>query len=145
MKTRNLIRFTALLIVVAGLSVAGCKKDKNDNSSADPTSMTQLAGDENQVQNASNEAMNDVNLFLSQGLLKSTDNVLCNATLDSTRIANDSVTFYITYNGLNCSQTRFRTGKVEIKKRVGTHWVDAGATVIVKHINFKITRQSNKK
>ena len=144
MKTRNLIRLMALLIVVIGFSVTGCKKDKTDNSSVDPTSLQQLANDENQVQNASDEAMNDVNLLLSAGTLKSTENLPCHATIDST-IINDTITKRITYNGLNCNGTRYRTGQVEIKKRVGTHWFQAGATVTVKHINFTITKVSNQK
>ena len=144
MKTRHLIRLMALLIVVIGFSVTGCKKDKTDNSSVDPTSLQQLANDENQVQNASDEAMNDVNLLLSAGTLKSTENLPCHATIDST-IINDTITKRITYNGLNCNGTRYRTGQVEIKKRVGTHWFQAGATVTVKHINFTITKVSNQK
>ena len=144
MKTRNLIRFAALLIAVAGLAFTGCKKDKN-TSNADPSSLQQLASDENQVQNASDEAMNDVNGLMSGGALKSTESVPCNATVDSTSVVNDTITYHITYNGLNCSGTRFRTGQVEIKKQVGTHWYQAGATIIVKHINFTITKVSNGK
>jgi hypothetical protein len=40
---------------------------------------------------------------------------------------------------------RYRTGKVEIKKHVGTHWFQQGATVIIKHINFSITKMKNQK
>ena len=140
MKTRSLIRFTALLIVVTGLAFTGCKKDKNSDSSTDTSSLQKLATDENQVQNASDEAINDVNAFLSGGSLKSTESVPCHATVDSTSIVNDTITYHITYNGLNCSGTRLRTGQVEIKKKVGTHWYQAGATVIIKHINFTITK-----
>ncbi len=144
MKTRNLIRLTALLIAIIGLSVTGCKKDKN-TSSADTASLQQLANDENQVQNASDEVMNDVNGWLSGGQLKSTAILPCHATIDSTSTINDTITYYITYNGLNCSGTRYRTGQVEIKKSVGTHWYQAGATVMVRHINFTITKVSNQK
>ena len=35
MKTRNLIRLTALLIAIVSLSVAGCKKDKVDQGAID--------------------------------------------------------------------------------------------------------------
>jgi hypothetical protein len=145
MKTRNLIRLTALLIAVAGLTFSGCQKDKNKNSSADPTSLQKLASDENQVQNASDEAMNDVDQLLSGGSLKSTEMVPCNATVDSATVANDTITYHITYHGLNCSGTRYRTGQVEIKKKVGTHWFQAGATVSVRHINFTITKVVNNK
>jgi hypothetical protein len=144
MKTKNLIRFTLLLIAVAGLSLAGCQKDKNNNSSADPSSLQKLAQDENQVENASDEAMNDVDIYLSGVTLKSTESMPCNAS-DTTIVNNDTIIHVITYHGLNCSGTRYRTGKIEIKKHVGTHWIQAGATVIVRHINFTITKVSNGK
>jgi hypothetical protein len=69
----------------------------------------------------------------------------CNATVDSTAIVNDTITIYITYNGLNCNGTRFRTGQVEIKKHVGMRWYQQGATVMIRHINFTITKVSNQK
>jgi hypothetical protein len=89
--------------------------------------------------------MNDINTLLSGGNLKSTDQLPCNATIDSTEVLNDTITIYITYNGKNCNNTRYRTGKVEIKKHVGMHWFQQGATVIIKHINFTITKISSQK
>jgi hypothetical protein len=145
MKTRNLIRLIALLLVITGLSFTGCKKDKTDNSTVDPTSMQQLANDEAAEQNASDEAMNDVDIFLAGNGLKSTDVLPCHATIDSTRTVGDTITIYITYNGLNCSGTRYRTGHVEIKKLVGIPWSQAGATIIVRHINFTIRKVASNK
>jgi hypothetical protein len=46
---------------------------------------------------------------------------------------------------LNCNGTRFRTGQVEIRKHVGMHWYQQGATVKIRHINFTITKVSNQK
>lgn len=145
MKTRNLFRLTFLVLALIGLSLAGCKKEKNNDSNADSSSLQQLANDEQQVESVSEESMNDVNELLSGGNLKSTSNIPCGATVDSTDIVNDTITIYITYNGYNCNGTRFRTGQVEIKKRVGTFWYQTGATIIVKHINFTITKVSNQK
>lgn len=144
MKTRKLLTLILLVTAILGLTLTGCKKE-NHNNNADPSSMQQLANDENRFQDGSDEAMNDVNLLLSGGNLKATTLWPCNATIDSTAVANDTLVIYITYNGLNCNETRFRTGKVEIRKHVGTHWGDPGATVIVKHINFSITRVSTGK
>ncbi|MEI6172174.1 MAG: hypothetical protein WCR01_00370 [Bacteroidota bacterium] len=144
MKT-NLIRIAFLFLAVTGLSLSGCKKDKNAAGSDDSASMQQLSKDEEAVESASDESMNDVNNFLSGGNLKSTEKVPCGATVDSTAVVNDTITIYITYNGKNCSGTRSRTGKVEIKKQLGTHWYQAGATVMIRHINFTITKVSNQK
>ena len=145
MKTKNLSRFTFLLFVVIGLSLAGCKKDKNTDPSDDSSSLQQLSKDEESVESASDESMNDVNFFLSDGNLKSTNLLPCNATVDSTAVVNDTITIYITYDGLNCSGTRFRTGQVQIRKHIGTQWFQAGATVMIRHINFTITKVSSQK
>ena len=144
MKTRNLFRLTFLVLAIAGLSLTGCKKDKNANPN-DSASLQQLAGDEQSMESAMDQSMNDVNNFLSGGNLKSTSQVPCGATVDSTNIVNDTNIVYITYNGYNCNNTRYRTGQVEIKRKVGSHWFQAGATVIIKHINFTITKVSNQK
>ncbi|MCX6303430.1 MAG: hypothetical protein NT040_00540 [Bacteroidetes bacterium] len=145
MKSKNLFRLAFLALAIAGLSLAGCKKDKNPDLSADSSSLQQLSGDEISMESALDESMNDVNNFLSGEGLKSTSFIPCNATVDSTATINDSITYYITYNGLNCSQTRFRTGKVEVQMQVGTQWIQQGATVIIRHINFTITKVSNQK
>lgn len=51
----------------------------------------------------------------------------------------------MTYNGPNCSNTVNRYGKIEIRKKVGTHWWQQGATVIYKYIDFNMTRISTGK
>jgi len=145
MKT-NLIRLVFLFLAVTGLSLSGCKKDKNTGASDDSASMQQLSKDEEAVESASEESMNDVNNLLAGGSLKSTERrVPCNAKIDSTAVVNDTITIYITYNGVNCMGNRFRSGKVEIKKQVGTHWFQQGATVMVRHIDFAITKMKNQK
>ncbi len=144
MKTTNLFRLSFLALAIAGLSLTGCKKDKKADPN-DSASLQQLSGDEQSMESAMDESMNDVNNFLSGGNLKSTSQVPCGATIDSTAIVNDTNIIYITYNGMNCNQTRMRTGQVEIKRKVGTHWYQQGATVIIKHINFTITKISNQK
>jgi hypothetical protein len=55
-------------------------------------------------------------------------------------VINDTITIYITYNGLNCSGTRFRTGQVEIRRPYNVPWWTQGTTVRIKHINFSITK-----
>lgn len=146
MKTTNLFRLSFLVLAILGLSFAGCKKDKNTDSSEDSSSLQQLSADVESLQSAMDESFNDVNNFLSGGNLKSTERrVPCNATIDSTAVINDSITIYITYKGVNCMGNRYRTGKVEIKKQVGTHWFQQGATVIVKHIDFSITKMKSQK
>jgi hypothetical protein len=145
MKTTQFLRTIMILIAVTGLILTGCQKEKQKDNSPDTSTMQQLSQDDNSVENASDEALNDVNTLLSGGNLKSTNFWPCNATIDSTGIVDDTITYYITYNGDNCKHTLTRTGNVEVKKKVGTHWHDAGAKVIVTCINLHITRISNNK
>lgn len=145
MKSSNLFKLAMLLLTVSALAISSCKKDKNSGSS-DPSSLQQLSRDQEAVESATDESMNDVELVLSQNNLKSTERLLpCNATVDSTAVVNDTITIYITYDGLNCRKTRNRTGKVEIKKAVGTNWYMPGATVIVRHIDFTVTKVATNK
>jgi len=147
MKTKNLIQLAAILVFAIALTFTSCKKDNLDQGTADPASLEQLSADENNVENIMNEAEGDISSVLSNngGSFKSTAWLPCNATVDSLAILNDTVTVYITYDGLNCNGTRNRTGKIEIKKKVGTHWEQAGATVIYKFIDFTVTRIANNK
>jgi hypothetical protein len=141
MKTKNLIHVAMILVAVAALMLTSCKKENINDGKANPASMEQLSADENNVENIMNDAENDVSSVMSNnGNYKSTEFLPCNATLDSLAVANDTVTMYITYNGLSCNGNRNRTGKIEIKKKVGTHWEQAGATIIYKYINFTVTR-----
>jgi hypothetical protein len=145
MKAIKLLKFSLILIVLISLTLAGCQKEKDKDTSPDSSTLQQLSQDDNYVEIVSDDAMNDVNSLLSGGQFKSTNFWPCNATIDSTEVVNDTITFYITYDGLNCSGTLDRNGKIEVKKKVGTHWHDEGATVIVTYIDFHITRVSNGK
>ncbi|MEI6060094.1 MAG: hypothetical protein WCR72_05265 [Bacteroidota bacterium] len=146
MKTKNLFRLAFILVPAIALSFTSCKKDNLNKGTADPTSLVQLSADENNVESVMNDAEGDITSVMSNnGSLKSTAWLPCNATVDSLAVANDSVTMYINYNGLNCNGTRNRSGKIEIKKKVGTHWELAGATIIYKYIDFTVTRVSTGK
>jgi hypothetical protein len=103
--------------------------------------MTQLSKDENDMQSASDDATQDANDVLSGGTAKSIEWIPCGATIDSTVIANDTITYKITYNGTTC-HGKIRLGAIEVKKQVGAHWRDAGATVRIKFIDLKITKVS---
>ncbi len=146
MKTKNLFRFGFLMIAAMTLMFAGCKKDTTTNKgSANTESMQQLTKDENNVENASDQALNDANQVLSPGKLKSTESWPCNATVTFSGNVNDTITIDIIYHGKDCNNTHIRTGHVAIKKRYLEEWGQAGATVIVILDNFTITKISNQK
>ena len=141
MKTKTIIQLSFFFLALLVISLSGCKKDNTTTTTtSDTSSLQNLANDEAQVNKASDEAMNDINNVLSgsQGTLKATELLPCHATLDSTGVTNDTITYYITYNGLNCDGNLFRTGQIEIKKHVNTYWWQTGATVIYSYKNYKV-------
>lgn len=129
---------TAILIAaVFGLGFNSCKKDKNNKH--DTGSLTQVVNDDNRIKAADDEILNDVNKVLSGGL-KSTNAWPCNATIDSSSVVNDTITYYITFNGLNCHGNFNRVGQAEARKNVNVPWSQAGSKVYVKYINVAVTR-----
>lgn len=146
MKTSKLIILAGLFIAFLSLGIVSCSKEDLNSGEADPASLEQLSSDENNVENIMNDDESDISSVLTNnGSYKSTDWLPCNATVDSMAIINDSVTLYITYNGLNCNQTRSRTGKIQIKMKAGTNWHQAGAALVVTYMDYKVTRVSTGK
>ena len=141
MRTKKMIKLSLFLIGVLAISVTGCKKDNSSTTqtTANTNSLQNQSTDETRVSQASDEVTNDVNIVMSgQSGMKSTEGIPCNANLDSTAVINDTMTYYITYNGLNCNGHLFRTGQVQIKRRVNTWWHQAGTTIIYSFINYHV-------
>ncbi len=138
----KLPKILLMILVVTGITFTGCKKEKTtDPKPESTTSLQKLSRDEQNFEDVSDEALNDATQVLSgNNGLKSTMMPPCNATVDSAVVANDSITYYITYNGNNCSNTRFREGQITVTKKVGEYWITPGATTIVRMINFHIVK-----
>ncbi len=147
MKTKNVIKLAAILIAVIGISTAGCKKDKNEGKDTNTSSLQQLTKDDAAIQSASDDVLNDANDILAKKTNKEVDslNWPCNVILDSTITAGSNITYYLTFNGLNCNGTRNRDGKVEVTIPINTHWSDVGATATLTLISLKITKVSTGK
>jgi hypothetical protein len=143
MKTKTIIRQALILAVVSVLSVsAGCRKDRNEE---DTGSLQQLAKDEVAIESATGDVLNDANSVLSGASGKSVTIFPCNVTVDSSSIVGDTITYALTFNGLNCSGTHLREGHARIKKNVNTHWYEAGTTVKIYYDTLKITKISSGK
>jgi hypothetical protein len=129
------------MIAAMTLSFAGCKKDTTTTKGlANTESIQQLSKDENNVENASDQALNDAEYVMGTSNLKSTESGLCNTTITTGPVINDTITIDIFYHGKDCNNTHFRTGHVIIKKRHLETWGTPGATVIVRLDNFSITK-----
>lgn len=142
MKTKNFFQLAFILLSATVLTFTSCKKDDLDTGTADPATLKQLSADENEVDGIMNNAEGDITAVLSNETngFKSTEGLPCNTTIDSLTKENDTLVIYITYSGLTCNGKMNRSGKIEIRKKIGTHWDLAGATVIYKYLNLKVTR-----
>jgi hypothetical protein len=141
MKTKSILLLSILLLAALTLSLTSCTKNTTTTQTpANTTSIQNQSNDETAVTTASDEALNDVDNVLggNQGTLKSAESLPCNATLDSTTAVQDTITYYITYNGLNCDGNLFRTGAINIKKHTHTEWHKAGATITYIFVNYHI-------
>jgi hypothetical protein len=141
MKTKNLIRLCFILIAALSIALTGCKKDEitEPDINNGSTSVQQISEDDNFQQKVIDDINMDVEGLMSIGSQRSITWLPCNATIDSTSVINDTITYYITYHGLNCPETLYRTGKVEVKRHVDILWYMPGATVLVQIINFHVT------
>ena len=145
MKTNLFFKKTVIGIFALMFTLTvGCKKDKLDEK-PDTGSMQQLAKDELAVQSADDEALADVNDYMSGNINKQISAYHCNVTVDSSSIVNDTITYNLTFNGLNCAGTRSRVGTALVKKHINTHWIDVDATVQVTYVNLKVTKVSTGK
>ncbi len=134
MKTSNLFKLGMMMIAALAISFTSCKKDKTE-AEPDSGSLQQLSKDQVTVESASDDAMSDANDVLS-----STAKILpCNVT-NVPDTLNDTITYTLTFNGLNCSGTRIREGVVKVKRSVNTPWSQTGTVVTVNFINLKITK-----
>jgi hypothetical protein len=143
MKTKNLFRFGFLMIAAMTLMFAGCKKTDTTTTKgkSDTESMQQLTKDENNVDNATDQACNDANAYMSQAKSKSTlSGGPCNTTVTFGGVVDDSITMDISYHGLNCSSTHYRTGHILVKKKYQQNWGEPGATVIMTLNNYAVTK-----
>ena len=91
------------------------------------------------------DALNDATNIMGGNYLKSTQLLPCNATIDSAVVSNDTLALYITYNGENCRGTKYITGQVITKRKIGEFWGMAGTTVSVQFINYSVTKLATNK
>jgi hypothetical protein len=140
------MKFLSLILAVifGSYLLSGCDKDKIDTD-FDSSSMQQLAQDEVAIENYSNEALDDANEVLSKGGgLKSVSSMPCNMVFDSI-LTGDTMTYTLTFNGLNCNGNKFKTGVIKLKRIINIPWSQAGNSVSMQFINFKVTKVSNQK
>jgi hypothetical protein len=145
MKNVKAIRIFATIMAITIITLSSCQKtneetqDLQDNQEM-TSSVKNMNSDESAVLNASDLVMTDVdNLLQSNSLNKATKIFPCNATVDSTDVVDGFITYFITYDGMDCNEINYRQGQVEIKKAVDTKWWMPGASVETTTIDLIVT------
>lgn len=141
MKLKLLSQLILTAAVITAITFSGCKRKKTEEPepTVNTTTVSNLSKDDNEVESASDDAMNDANDVMSRGTSKDIS-LPCHVTLDTVLNDSSTITFRLTYAGLNCNGTRNRSGQIEITKSKNTPWSAVNASVTVKLINFKVTR-----
>lgn len=144
----------SLRLILAGslaLSVTfiSCKKTDTDANTDQTTELSTHSDDQARFSEENDAIANDANIAIEnfaafQGRVENTLGVICNATavMDSTT-TDRRIT--VTYNGLNCWGTHFRTGVVVLTMPLGVRWVNQGAVLTVNVQNLQVTRLRDNK
>ncbi|MCX6230337.1 MAG: hypothetical protein NTZ33_02220 [Bacteroidetes bacterium] len=138
-QTKFLYLFFAIAII--GLISNACKKDSTAET-FDSSSLEQLSKDQAAMESNINDAFSDANDVLSYNGTKSILSGPCNATVD-TLLMGDTVKYTITFNGNNCANTKTKSGKIIIKRKLTIPWTQANSWVSVTFDSLKIGKSSN--
>ncbi len=136
MKTTNFIKLGMLMIAALAISFTSCKKDKTE-AEPDSGSLQQLSKDQVTIESSTDDALADANDVMSS----SAKILPCNVT-NVPDTLNDTITYTLTFNGVNCAGTRLREGVVKVKRYINTPWSQAGTVVTANFINLKVTKVS---
>lgn len=149
MRLKNFLIASAIITLSA--AITSCKKDNNNTTTTDTATETKAqADDQSFFSNETDIATNDANASFETYAGSSTQtpagietppgfSLPCDATI-TVDTASSTRTITITYNGNNCNLTRKRTGTVIISFPQGFKWKEANASLSVKFVNFKVTR-----
>ncbi|MGD0709666.1 MAG: hypothetical protein ABR968_00650 [Bacteroidales bacterium] len=148
MKAQNVLKLITILIVVVGINITGCKKDRTKPiQNPDTSSLLQLSKDDAQVQASDDEITNDANSVLSSTSSKSIDTTInsCTITIDTIGALNDTLRISLYYDGYNTGGNFKRTGTVIITKPLLVPWKDAGCEVTYRYLNLSVEKISTGK
>jgi hypothetical protein len=137
------------ILFMCGLSAAlivSCKKDKTELDSQ----TQQFNTDANNYKSESDQADDDINNSLRDfpafgKVTAPASSPLCGATIDTTQLANNILTFNFDSITPCFSPSRTRSGSIKVELINGVHWSDINAVLKITYINFRIVRLSDNK
>jgi hypothetical protein len=153
MKTKNVMK-SLMIFAISALLITGCKKKDDtvvpDENPATETTVHQTnAADQSDVDQQSNESIDDVNKVLNDNSNTRTE-LPCNVTIDSAALMTQGL-IKLTYHGLSCDGFRTRSGVISVQlpydavAKKPIHWNVKGAKIIVSYENYKVTRVADNK
>ena len=147
-------RLLSVLTLATFTIFTSCKKDDKKDPVTEPdlaTEITTHSDDQNRVSSETDAVAEDAGTVLeSEGAFSGrmqdlqNINVICGATAILDTLSNPR-TITITYNGLDCSGTRMRTGTIVLSMAANMRWKNAGAVINVSFQNYKVKRLSDNK
>ena len=106
MKTTQIFRLALILFAAFSIAITGCQKEDepapDDNDTESPSSIESLSKDDQFQQEVSDDIDRDVEAVMNGQAARSMYWWPCNVTVDSTGVINDTITYFITYEGLKC-------------------------------------------
>ena len=151
MKTQNVMK-SLMIFAISALLITGCKKKDDvepENPANTPAVHQSNAADQANVDQQSNESIDDVNKILNDNPNTRAE-LPCNITIDSAALMTQGL-IKLTYHGLSCDQLRTRSGIISIQlpfdpaTKKPIHWNAKGAKIIVTYDNYKVTRVADNK
>lgn len=140
MKRMKITRLFLFFLLAIAVSTA-CKKDEPEEIQPDSSPIQQLSFDDNNVE----ENMDEVFIDIGQILVGTNSklDIPCGATLDSVVEVQNKIFYYISFDGLNCQETKYRTGKMLLKIKKNDSWLLPHTKIDADFINYKVTNVFN--
>lgn len=152
MTTKKILYGIVMLSFSSALMLTSCKKkeeEKKEEPVKTETPDGQSGTDNREVQGENDQATNEINEVISKtkelgGRSSGGAGItgICGFDVDSVSFKQDTIVFK--YNGVLCLN-RIRTGNIRLSWVHGTKWTNAGATIKVEYLNYKVVRASDQR
>jgi hypothetical protein len=149
---KNIVATKMALLALAGILLfdsCGKKKEEEEEKkqaeAVQETNNKAHSADQSQVQTETDHAFDDANtVFSGSSMGKSVTAIaFCGGTADTTSIASKIV--YLNYDGTTPCHGYIKSGQIKVQLVSGTSWKNAGSTVELTYIGYKVKRASDGK
>lgn len=155
MKTKKILFTSVIAVMIAVFTISSCKKEAEPApivtpptvSPTDSTSQTTRASDQTNVENESNQAMDEANDALVGVSTTREVQATCGYTIDSSQKTFGKIK--LIYDGLTNCNGKVRSGSIDIKLPYDgtniTKWSAVGAIASLTFNNYKVVYVANNK